>query len=427
MAILGALAPLALVLACGSTYSAEDPVPVSEGGAPESGPSSEGGADGNGPRSPDGSPALPECKAQRVLNIVAGNGGFAWFSQVWPLPDVITTYTATYSYDDPAKAALVAGTATDHPLYARKIGTRPLWQGISTRPDPTAFVFGRNETHTQVPSTFQSGGFDILALGALLQAPLGAPLPALGFSPARYGTAPGAPTLTSVALVEDAITAIKAVRPLTPAEEAELRPSAAIVTSWIGAATTTGRTRMAEQLLFAANAFRLGLVATILMPGTADDPHGAFTSGDATIGADLLTSTLDGFYSELAKSNETTCGHAGKPLSLADNVVLIVNGDTYKNPFAREGWGDGTPGNSNLLYVRSNGFLEPGWFGRVSNTAGRINFDPNTGTLSTDTSIVPSSSAALLGVLYAITRGDKSAIASFAGSTPYAGVIKPGM
>ncbi len=425
MAILGALAPIVLVLACGSTYSAEEPAPVSEGGAPDSGSTTPDAAgDGSGPG--DGN-VLPECKAQRVVNIVAGEGGLAWFALAWPVPDVITAYTPTFSYDDPAKAALVSGTRADHPLYARRIGSRLLWQGISSRPDPTAFVFGSNQTHTATPTSFQASGVDILALGASFQGSLGAPLPALAFSPASFGKAPGAPPLTSVALVEDAIKAIKANKPLTPTEEADLRPSPTIVASWVGPSPTAPRSKMAQQLLFAANAFRLGLVSTILIPGTADDPHDAFATSDATVGADTLASTLDGFYAELAKSSETTCGHAGKPLSLAENVILVVNGDTYKNPFNRSGWGDGTPGNSSIVYVRSNGFLEPGWFGRIASAGTRTNFDPTTGAADDNATVAQSTSAALLGILYAISRGDKSMVDQLSSATPYVGVIKTGM
>ena len=422
MAILGALAPLTLVLACGSKYSGEEPIPTFEGGAPETGPTADGGsADG----ATIDAAVLPECAAQRVIEVVAGAGGFAWFALAWPVPDVIAAYAPAYAYDDPAKAVLVSGTKAGHPLYARMIDNRALWQGMSARPDPTAFVFGTNQTHTSSPQSFQApSGGDMIALGALAQAPLGAPLAALAFTPASYAATSGAPKLTSVTLIDDAIAAIQAKRPLTPAEEADLRPSPAIVESWVGPEPTPRRLQLAQQLLFAANAFRLGLVSTILVPGTADDPHSAFASGDATIGADILARTLDGLYAELAKSFEKTCGHAGKQLSLADNVVLVANGDTFKNPFDKTGWPDGTPGNSNVVFVRSNGFLEPGWFGRIGSAGTRTNFDPTTGETDGNATIAQSTSAAQLGLLYAITRGNKALVDQVAGGTPYAGVIK---
>jgi hypothetical protein len=115
------------------------------------------------------------------------------------------------------------------------------------------------------------------------------------------------------------------------------------------------------------------------------------------------------------------------PPSLADNVVMVVSGDTYKNPFERAGWSDGTPGNSNLLIVRSNGFVKPGWFGAIT-PGTRTNFDPTTGELAPSASPgpnhTPSTTAAQLGLLYAITRGNTAVVAQVS-AAPYAGVIQP--
>ena len=145
-------------------------------------------------------------------------------------------------------------------------------------------------------------------------------------------------------------------------------------------------------------------------------------AGVVTPTADGLTRILDGFYAKLAAATETSCSHAGRTLSLADNVVLVVNGDTFKNPFNRAGWGDGTVGGSNLVFVRGNGYLRPGWFGEVTPTA-RTNFDPWTGALQPSTPNAASTLAAQLGVLYAIARGNPAAVGrSSAG--PYAGVIE---
>jgi hypothetical protein len=128
------------------------------------------------------------------------------------------------------------------------------------------------------------------------------------------------------------------------------------------------------------------------------------------------------FYAELATSTESRCSNAGQPLPLADNVVLLVSGDTFKNSFNRNGWGDGTPGNSNLLFVRSNGFLKPGWFGTIAPGV-RTNFDPATGVASATANLNASTAAAQLGILFAIARGNTAAVAQVS-SAPFGGVIE---
>jgi hypothetical protein len=129
---------------------------------------------------------------------------------------------------------------------------------------------------------------------------------------------------------------------------------------------------------------------------------------------------LEAFYTDLLPFNELDCGNGGDFLSLADNVVMIVTGDTPKNSFMATGWPDGTPGNANWMYVRSNGFTKPGWFGDVSET-GRTNFDPNTG-MPAMVGIDVSTDAAVAGTLFAIARGDAAAIQPFT-SAPFGGVV----
>jgi hypothetical protein len=164
------------------------------------------------------------------------------------------------------------------------------------------------------------------------------------------------------------------------------------------------------------------MVSTVVFNGMNDDPHGAFADIDGVLKprVEVLTKILDGFYAELAANSETTCGHADATLSLADNTVLVVSGDTFKNPFDRNGWGDGTPGGANLLYVRSNGYLKPGWFG-VLTPGTRTNFDPETGAPS-GIAESQSSNAARLGALFAIARGNTDAVTAVS-SASYGGVL----
>jgi len=148
----------------------------------------------------------------------------------------------------------------------------------------------------------------------------------------------------------------------------------------------------------------------LIVPAYLDDPHGAWANGNAAAAAraDELLAILDAFETDLANTMETTCGHFNKPISLADNTVIAIIGDTYKNPFNRTGWGDGTPANSNLLFLRSNGFITPGWFGRIDSETAITNFDPRDGTLSPimGTGVDPAATAAAnAAAFYAISRG----------------------
>ncbi|HEV7733484.1 MAG TPA: hypothetical protein VGR62_15055 [Candidatus Binatia bacterium] len=368
-------------------------------------------------------PPLPECTAQRTVHIIGGNGGLAWFTIVWPLPAVIAANSATYSYDDVTLAAQVPGTEAGHPLYARRIGARTLFDGTGTQPQPSVFVAGANQTHTGSPDVTSVGSVEIIAAGAALQGDLQAPVAVIKIGSGQYGPAPDAPLAAAVADVEGAISAIDDVTPLSSEVEASLRPTIAALATWgVDGSTPVILANLARNLLFAANAFRLGMVSTVVIQAMNDDPHGAFADIGGTLKprADALTKILDSFYAELSAHSETTCGHANGPLSLADNVVLVVSGDTFKDPFNRSGWGDGTPGSANLLYVRSNGYLKPGWFGALT-PGTRTVFDPDTGAL-TALGAPAATTAARLGVLFAISRGNTEAVTAVSPSA-YGGLV----
>lgn len=357
----------------------------------------------------------PECTAQRTVYIVGAPGSLAWFTLVWPLPAVITGFQAGYAYDDPSLAMAVVATA-EHPLYAR----HGLWAEVP-RAQPSAILAGFNETHTSAPITMvQVGGKFVIAAGVEAQHALAAPLPALGFTPPTSYV----PDLPLAADVDAAVAALRTVTTVSAATEAALRPDPVTLASWYGASPSVTNARLAERLLFTANAFRAGLIGTVLIQ-VADDPHGAFIDGIATPSADQLVGILHGFEVELAGATEPACRVDGAPVALADNVVVVVLGDTPKDSFTAFGWPDGTPGNSNWMYVRSNGYLRPGWFGSITNdVAGRIGFDPATGMLSDAATQADDAAAADRALLYAITRGDTAAVDAFAPG-PYQGLVVP--
>jgi hypothetical protein len=370
-------------------------------------PVGDGSAGGTG----DARPELPACGAQRMIELVGGNGGLAWFSLVWPMPSVITNFSTNFAYDDPSLASLVS-TDPSHPLYARTLAGKPLWVGgAGSSPQPTAFIAGMNETHTREPESMvtTSNGINIIAAAAAAQDPLGATVPVFVFgATGPYGPASNAPAATSVTTIQDAITALEDAG--APASVAEgLAPSDAQLarynTSTDGTATAFG-----QQLAFTANAFAAGLVSTVVLPAYDDDPHGAFDTGDAGPRANDTTTTLAAFYADLAMATERTCGTGTGPLSVADNTVMLIDGDTPKTSFVKQGWGDGTPQNANYVYLRSNGFTKPGWFGQLTFQQSYQPFDVDTGGVGGDVQI--DTQAAEASLLYAVTRGNLAAVAA---------------
>lgn len=213
---------------------------------------------------------------------------------------------------------------------------------------------------------------------------------------------------------------------LTAATEAKLRGTA-LAMSWIGTTTSRSLLELAERLAFAVAAFEAGLVSTVVLPAFLDDPHGAFTNvPGVTATADTLARILDGFYAELAKLEEPTCGSAGKRIPLASNVVMVVDDDCMKNPFVRDAWPDGTPGSANAIYLRANGVLKTGWFGGLT-PVDRIDFDPGTGAEKAPTaaSQAAAKDAAVAAILHAITRGNEAYVATITNGVTYRGLVEP--
>lgn len=435
------VAVAALGAACSSAYSEHSPASTSPGTDAGQEAASDAAADGG-----DAGGPLPDCRAQRVVHLVGGMGGLASFTLLWPNPAVIDNFAPAYAYDNPEMAISVGAPsggsgANAHPLYARKLSDgSALLSKRGKAPHPTAFVTTGNQTHTRTPITTRlpdtagAAGRDVLVTGAIAQMALASAIPVLALSGSAAGGGPplpstyvpdgGAPPLFAASSVEEVISALKMRAPISPALEQELRPSPAELSTWVTLAASAPERDLAERLLFTANLLRRGLVGTVFVNALEDDPHGLFT--DVTVAAaraDGLARILDAFYAKLATADEAACGSGGARLSVADNVVLVVSGDTPKNSFTRSGWPDGTPNATNYLYVRSNGFLAPGWFGAVSPGAGHQRFDPSTGELQPGgTTTTGDEAAPLLALLHAIVRGDATSV-KLISTLPYEGVV----
>lgn len=427
-----------------------------------------------------GGSALAEeaCTAAcRSVNIVAGTGGLAWFTLLWPVPQVAEQKQGGYAYDDFAKIGRVMGTPEGHPLYARLVDGKPLWDKFGPRKRVSAVLTGVDETHKAAPerNNVTSGNVQLYAATGVLQNSLQTLVPVISINQAgtimRYGPAQGAPPRAAVSGADEMVGLFSsaasrlqtrlgnaqnrtlfeqfhkaflgltrtAAHPLYQRAYADARVATALLAQNLGDVLRPKAEQMkrlvpdsnipggraariqdlAQRLIVTANAFRLGLTGQVIIPAFNDDPHQAFDQGFAGPVADALARVFEGFMEELDSANEPLCMAAGRRLS--DNVVITVSGDTTKNPFASGGWPDGAPGNAHWIYVMSNGFMKPGWFGRVT-PGGRTNFNPQTGALQDGVSNDTATDASLSAVMYAVARANDRLVRSFS-SADYAGLV----
>jgi hypothetical protein len=409
----------------------------------------------------------------RVVNLIGGNGGLAWFTLLWPVPGVITGFQGAYAYDDPAKAVKINGLKEGRQLYVRRYDANkpPLWENLGERKRVSAILTGRNVGHEQAPikdgnSNTMKGGVggavQLFAGAAAMQAPLQPLVPVIGLQfngrDMPYGRSPGAPppqasvpgasemiglfssaasrladrlartenqqlfsqyyaAFLSLAKTADRETYQRAYRDAKVALKLvgqnlgdSLRVDQQKLQAWCGDAIRDDKVvRMAEGLMVTANAFKLGLTAQVTMPVFMDDPHGAFT--DQT----RVTRIADGTARVLQSFLDDLNGAkdpACTTRTLADNLVFTVSGDLPKNPYARNNWPDATPGSSNWIYVMSNGWIKPGWAGDVQ-AGGKTLFNPRTGALDAAQPEEGATNAALASVLYAVCQGDGRRVSDF--------------
>jgi hypothetical protein len=82
----------------------------------------------------------------RSVHIVAGNGGLAWFTLLWPQKDVAAGANAgnDLAWHKPGQQQQVTGTDND-----LTIGPDTPFQSLSASKQMTGFICGNNETHTR--------------------------------------------------------------------------------------------------------------------------------------------------------------------------------------------------------------------------------------------------------------------------------------
>ncbi|HEY4181633.1 MAG TPA: hypothetical protein VGM90_32540 [Kofleriaceae bacterium] len=395
----------------------------------------------------------------RSIHLVAGNGGQAWFTQLFPIPGIAKAAlnNPMMSYFDPASITDVAGTDK---MYVN--GSATPFKTLTPDRQMTAFLCGSNETHTNNPtSTTGLNGANIFSVASALQTANPSVIPFVTIGDAAVGAATGSATPANVnnadgivglfnsaasraggllANTSDAtlykahydaliqlnraanrsttksayLTAQGAAKFLGTNLSAKLAVADADLTRYgIGAGTRANVTAIGRAFIVAVKAFKLGLTNAIVLPAMRDDPHGAFDSGDVNTVPMMLKGIFDGLMNDLVNTTDDNTLKA-----LSNDTVITIHGDTMKNPRNKGGWGDGTPSNTNVVYVWSAGHLKSGWFGGMDATT--VNgFDAN----GADATYNGATTAkyAMASIAYAIAKRDERAISNFANGLTISG------
>jgi len=423
--------------------------------------------------------AAGAINANRTVHILGGTGGLAWFSMVWPVPGTITEFQTNPSvpWDDMAKAGkITSGALEDRTLYHRKVNGQPLWSSYGDKKLVTAMLCGTNTGHEVAPknagnsNTIPTGTIGSFAACASIQTTVQSLVPVIGINKDAvtmpYGTATGSPSPASVPDYMSMInlfssSASKLMARLSDPNNAKLyeeyykaflglvktvdratyqrayedsrvaislvsqnlgsvlAPVAGQADAWCGPASIDANVKaIANNLIVAANAFKKGLCSQVMMPAFNDDPHFVWSDqARVTRISDGLALVFQSFMDYLNGIPDPV----DPSKKLSDNLVMTVSGDLPKGPFSNKAadWTDSTPGASNWMYVMSNGYMKPGWFGQVSRT-GKMNYDPDSGKLYTpaqfpDSMVTP---GALGAMLYAVSRGNDRRVRDFT-TAPY--------
>jgi hypothetical protein len=396
------------------------------------------------------------ASTNRLIHIKDGNGGLANWTLPFAVPAVLQGNNAQASHYAIGKG--VAAQGYDKPWVNH--ADMP-WQ-TNSKWKMTAFVAGRNETHTGAPVSVTALGTNaMLAAAASIQQanPTLLPVLAVGINPQQFGTAPGAPGIAATQSAQALVDLFNSAASRALLQAPDNGPLAeAYYKAFLGLNASAGRSTVARQyavgkismnllaknlssqltptsedlalfgigtntpgavqnmaraMITTVKAFSLGLTSMLVMRGFNNDPHGMFANGDqnAIATGAAMAKMLNGLH-DLAKSKQDP---ACSSKTLADAMVLTVDGDTFKQPFDRDGWGDGTPMGTNLLYVMGGGYVKTGWFGGLVNGNTAQTFDVATGNNVGYTQQLGATAgqAAAGAALFAVARGDMRRVRDF--------------
>jgi len=404
--------------------------------------------------------AASENVTARSVHLIAGNGGAAWFQLLWPHNDVAAANNTTFAWHRPGESMLVAG--TDKPLT---VGPDTPFKDLPAGRQMTVFQAGANETHTAAPtSVLTLNGSNIISIASALQSSSPSVIPLITIGVADAGTAPGAARPANVTNADGIVNlfnsaASRAGGLLSKAQDATLYKAHYDAFAQLNRAANRSTTKMAYltaqnaaaflgtnlsaklaiqqadrdrygidgttranvrdiglALIVAVKAFKMGLTNSIALPAMRDDPHGAFADGSAMSVPPMLKKVFDGFMNDLKNTVDDNTGKV-----LADDTVITICGDTTKNPLQRGGWPDGTPNNSNVVWVYSAGHLKSGWFGgtRRDNTVQGFDAQGNAAAYNGGNA----ARFAMASIAYAIAKRDERAITAFANGTTISGIF----
>lgn len=394
----------------------------------------------------------------RSVHLIAGNGGAAWFQLLWPHNDVAAANNANFAWHRPGESMLVAG--TDKPLT---VGPDTPFRDLPAQKQMTVFQCGANETHTQAPQSVLSlNGSNIISIASALQASSPSVIPMITIGVADAGTAPGAARPANVGNADGVVNLFNSAasraggllavqtdatlykahydafaqlnRAATLSTQRASYQTASNAAAFLGTnlaaklqitqadldrygidGTTRANVRdIGRALIVAVKAFKMGLTNAIALPAMRDDPHGAFADGSAMSVPPMLKKVFDGFMNDLKNTIDDNTGQV-----LADDTIITICGDTTKSPTARGGWPDGTPQNSNVMWVYSAGHLKSGWFGGTTRGNQAQGFDAAGNTAAYNGA--NTARFALASVAYAVAKRDDRAIATFANGLTIAG------
>lgn len=396
----------------------------------------------------------------RSFHIIAGNGGLAWFSLLWPQAEVAMANNPNFAWHKPGMASLIPGTFK--PLA---MGPDTPWQNLPAQRQLTGFLCGANETHTGQPqSTTLINGFNIHAIAAVLQAANPSVVPAITVGQTSLGNAPGAPVAAQVGGADDAVglfnsAASRAGGLLSTGSHASLYKAqydafaqlnraanrstqkksyttASGAASFLGTnlaaklaitaedltlygvdGNTRGNVRaIAQMMIFSVKAFKMGLTNAVVIPAMNDDPHGAFADGSVNTVPAQLKKVFDGFMTHLTNTVDDVTNS-----TLADDITITVSGDTPKDDFNQNGWPDGSVNNSNKVYVYSSGHLKSGWFGRLLANGNSEGFNAQGQAAAYNGA--SQARFALGSIAYAIAKRDERAISQFANGLQFSNIF----
>jgi len=392
----------------------------------------------------------------KSVHIIGDNGGLAWFTQLFPYPDIAKANNSAFAY---YATSVTMATGTTNPLAYSPDAP---FQKLGPNKQMTVFVAGTNQTHTKTPNSgLTIGTTGLVAACAAVQSANPTLLPVMAINPFVYGAAPGAPAASTVgnsaglvglfnsvasktllqtpanagldAAYMNAFLSLNSIAGRASIKNAyntsrvatgllgkNLASQLAVTTAddtryGITASTPTTVVEIAHALCTGVKAFGLGLTSCLILPAMQDDPHGAF--GDmATLQSNVKTMgmVLDAFMADAAALPDPA-GCSGK--TLADSIVMTITGDTPKTALNKSGWPDGTVNNHNLMFVYGNGWLKTGWFGNLDAQGNLTTWDPNTGAAGTMTSQQLGTPAAA-AVLYAVAKGDARRVQDFNATAP---------